>query len=257
MADLRARRPPGTWCWLPLFVLLALATALAVGLWLSALNVLYRDVQLRHPVPASSSGCSCSPVIYPSTTFDEPRCDFLYALNPMAGVIEGFRWALLGRDAAQRHRPCVSTVIVIAAARDRAALLQAHGAHLRGRGLSHERRQRPGRGPRQAVPHRRRRSRRYRTLRDTLVRAVQAAHRAHPPPRAPPRTSADDALGAARRLLRGAGGRGRSGIIGATAPARARCSRSSRASPSRPRAASSSTAASGACSRSAPASTPS
>ena len=79
---------------LPLFVLLALATALAVGLWLSALNVQYRDV--RYTIPfLTQLWMYATPVVYPSSIVPEPWRALL-GLNPLAGVVEGFRWALLG-----------------------------------------------------------------------------------------------------------------------------------------------------------------
>ena len=81
---------------LPLFVILAALTALAVALWLSALNVLYRDV--RYVIPfLVQLWLFISPVAYPSTLVPEPW-DAVYGLNPMVGVIEGFRWALLGES---------------------------------------------------------------------------------------------------------------------------------------------------------------
>jgi lipopolysaccharide transport system permease protein len=79
---------------LPLFILLALATALGIGLWLSALNVQYRDFQYTIPFLVQL-GLFASPVVYPASLVPEP-VRFLYGLNPMAGVIEGFRWALFG-----------------------------------------------------------------------------------------------------------------------------------------------------------------
>lgn len=79
---------------LPLFLLLALITVLGVGLWFSALSVKYRDV--RYIVPfLVNFWMFATPVIYPSGLLDEPWRT-LYGLNPMAGVVEGFRWALLG-----------------------------------------------------------------------------------------------------------------------------------------------------------------
>src|SRR5262249_20273902 len=78
---------------LPLFVLFAVATALAVGVWLAALNVQYRDV--RYTIPfLTQFWMFASPVAYPSSLVPEAWRP-LYGLNPMAGVIEGFRWALL------------------------------------------------------------------------------------------------------------------------------------------------------------------
>jgi lipopolysaccharide transport system permease protein len=79
--------------WLPLFVLLALATSLAVGLWLSALNVEYRDVRFLVPFLAQI-WMYATPVAYPSSLLHEPWRT-IFGLNPMAGVVEGFRWALL------------------------------------------------------------------------------------------------------------------------------------------------------------------
>jgi lipopolysaccharide transport system permease protein len=80
---------------LPVFLLLAVVTALAVGLWLSALNAIYRDV--RYVVPfVIQCWMFASPVVYPSSLVPE-RWRLLYGLNPMAGVIEGFRWAILGQ----------------------------------------------------------------------------------------------------------------------------------------------------------------
>ena len=79
---------------LPLFLLLALATSLGVGLWLSALNVKYRDFQYTVPF-IIQIGMFASPVVYASSLVPE-SLRVWYGLNPMAGVIEGFRWALLG-----------------------------------------------------------------------------------------------------------------------------------------------------------------
>jgi lipopolysaccharide transport system permease protein len=80
--------------WLPVFLLLAILTALGVGLWLSALNALYRDV--RYVVPfLINFWWIASPVAY-SSSIVRARWRWLYGLNPMAGVIEGFRWSLSG-----------------------------------------------------------------------------------------------------------------------------------------------------------------
>jgi len=79
---------------LPAFILLALLTSLSVGLWLSALNVKYRDFQYTIPF-LLQLWLFASPVVYPSSMLPE-QFQLLYGLNPMAGVIEGFRWALLG-----------------------------------------------------------------------------------------------------------------------------------------------------------------
>jgi lipopolysaccharide transport system permease protein len=81
---------------LPLFLLLAVTTALGVGLWLSALNVQYRDV--RYTIGfLTQFWLFATPVAYPSSLVPE-RWRWLYGLNPMAGVVEGFRWALLGKS---------------------------------------------------------------------------------------------------------------------------------------------------------------
>ncbi len=80
---------------LPLFTLLALAAALAVGLWLSALNVKYRDV--RYTIPfLSQFWLFITPVAYSSSLVPE-KWQAIYGVNPMAGVVDGFRWALLGK----------------------------------------------------------------------------------------------------------------------------------------------------------------
>lgn len=89
-----------TWniVWLPVFLLLALITALGVGLWLAALNVEYRDI--RYVVPfLTQFWLFGTPIAYPSSLLAEPWRT-VYGLNPMVGVVEGFRWALLGTDTA-------------------------------------------------------------------------------------------------------------------------------------------------------------
>ena len=79
---------------LPLFLLLALVTALGVGLWFAALNVKYRDVRYLIPF-LTQFWLFATPVVYPSSLLEQPWRT-LYGLNPMVGVVEGFRWALLG-----------------------------------------------------------------------------------------------------------------------------------------------------------------
>ena len=89
----------------PGFVLLAVTTALAVGLWLSALNVKYRD--MRYTIPfITQLWLFISPVAYPSSLVPE-SWRWLYALNPLVGVIEGFRWTLFG----QTQRPGIEMVL--------------------------------------------------------------------------------------------------------------------------------------------------
>jgi lipopolysaccharide transport system permease protein len=97
-------RVPLSWnmAWLPGLVLLALLTALAVGLWLSALNVQYRDVQ--HMIPfLLQAWMYASPVVYSIDLIPaHGPWRLIYGLNPMTGVIQGFRWALLGGQAPDR-----------------------------------------------------------------------------------------------------------------------------------------------------------
>jgi lipopolysaccharide transport system permease protein len=90
-----AIHPPLTVLLLPVLILLAGLTALGVGLWASALNALYRDVRAVIPFVVQF-WMLASPVAYPSSLVP-PRWRWLYGLNPMAGVIDGFRWALTGR----------------------------------------------------------------------------------------------------------------------------------------------------------------
>lgn len=90
--------PTANVVWLPLLLLLALTTSLGVGLWLSALNVQYRDI--RYVVPfLTQFWLFATPIAYPSSLLSEPWRT-LYGLNPMVGVVEGFRWALLGTNTA-------------------------------------------------------------------------------------------------------------------------------------------------------------
>jgi lipopolysaccharide transport system permease protein len=98
--------------WLPLLLLLALITALGVGLWLSALNVEFRDV--RYVVPfLVQVWLFATPIAYPSSLLPEPWRT-LYGLNPMAGVVEGFRWALLGTNTAPGAMILVSALAAVA-----------------------------------------------------------------------------------------------------------------------------------------------
>src|SRR6266567_4651460 len=96
---------------LPCFLLLAVFTALGVGLWLSALNAIYRDV--RYAIPfVVQFWMFASPVAYPSSLIPE-RWRWLYGLNPMAGVIEGFRWALSGTGQPPSSLLAVSAAMVL------------------------------------------------------------------------------------------------------------------------------------------------
>ena len=94
-----AYQVPPTWnvVWLPFFVLLAMVTTLGVSLWLSALNVLYRDVQYIIPFLVQL-WMFLSPVMYPTSKIPSGWPSVIYNLNPMTGVIGGFRWALFGDD---------------------------------------------------------------------------------------------------------------------------------------------------------------
>ncbi len=94
---------------LPLFILLALITALGVGLWLSALNVIYRDINYILPF-LTQFWLFITPIAYPSSMIPE-RWRLIYALNPMTGVVEGFRWVLLGTATAPGPMLAVSTAI--------------------------------------------------------------------------------------------------------------------------------------------------
>lgn len=95
---------------LPLFVLLAMVTALSVGLWLSTLNIQYRD--FRYTIPfLTQFWMFATPVAYPSSLVPE-QWRALYGLNPMAGVVEGFRWALLGTAAPAWGLMAVSALTV-------------------------------------------------------------------------------------------------------------------------------------------------
>jgi len=84
--------------WLPFLLVLAFVTALGVGLWFSAMNVQFRDV--RYTVPFMTQfWLFATPIAYPSSLLSEPWRT-IYGINPMVGVVEGFRWALLGTDTA-------------------------------------------------------------------------------------------------------------------------------------------------------------
>ncbi len=98
--------------WLPMLVLLALITALGVGLWLSALNVRYRDVRYTLPF-LTQFWLFATPIAYPSSLLPE-NWKLLYALNPMVGVVEGFRWALLGTQTRPGSMVIASAIAAFA-----------------------------------------------------------------------------------------------------------------------------------------------
>jgi lipopolysaccharide transport system permease protein len=104
-------RPDWALLMLPVFLLLSVLTALGVGLWLSALNAIYRDV--RYVVPfLVQFWMFASPVAYPSSLVPA-RWRWLYGLNPMAGVIEGFRWSLTGHGDPPGRLVLVSASVVV------------------------------------------------------------------------------------------------------------------------------------------------
>ena len=103
-----------TWALLtfPLFVILALLTAIAVGLWFAAVNVQYRDVQYALPF-IIQAWMYASPVAYSSELIPPGIWRMLYGLNPMAGVIDGFRWALLGTQFPDLPLFLVSILVML------------------------------------------------------------------------------------------------------------------------------------------------
>jgi lipopolysaccharide transport system permease protein len=103
--------PTAAIVWLPAFVLLAVVTALGVGLWLSALNVQFRDVRYVLPFLVQF-WLFGTPIAYPSSLLSEPWRT-VYGLNPMAGVVEGFRWALLGSGSPPGPMILVSAVAAL------------------------------------------------------------------------------------------------------------------------------------------------
>jgi len=98
--------------WIPALLLLALVASLGVGLWLSALNVAYRDIRYALPFLVQF-WMFASPIAYPSSLLPEPWRT-LYGLNPMVGVVEGFRWALLGTQTAPGPIIIASTLASVA-----------------------------------------------------------------------------------------------------------------------------------------------
>jgi len=97
--------------WLPLLLLLSFVTAMGVGLWLSAMNVQFRDV--RYAVPfLTQFWLFATPIAYSSSLLPQPWRT-LYGLNPMVGVVEGFRWALLGTETAPGPIIIVSALVAV------------------------------------------------------------------------------------------------------------------------------------------------
>jgi lipopolysaccharide transport system permease protein len=103
------RWPTGNVVWLPLLLLLAFVTALGVGLWLSAMNVRFRDV--RYTIPfLTQFWLFATPIAYPSSLLEEPWRT-LYGINPLVGVVEGFRWALVGTETKPGAMMLVSSSV--------------------------------------------------------------------------------------------------------------------------------------------------
>ena len=104
--------PSANILWLPFLLLLAICTALAAGLWFSAMNVKYRDI--RYVVPfLTQIWLFATPIAYPSSLLED-KWRTVYGLNPMVGVVEGFRWALLGSGTPPGPMLVVSTVAALA-----------------------------------------------------------------------------------------------------------------------------------------------
>ena len=104
--------PTANIVWIPLFLLLALVTSLGVGLWFSAMNVQFRDV--RYIVPfLTQFWMLATPVAWASSALP-PHLRALLGLNPMAGVVEGFRWAILGTTSAPGPTILVSAIVAVA-----------------------------------------------------------------------------------------------------------------------------------------------
>jgi len=104
--------PTANVIWLPAFLLLALVTSLGVGLWFAAMNVQFRDV--RYAIQfLVQFWMFATPVAYPSSMIENDVLRALYGINPMAGVIEGFRWALLGTQTAPDAIIGVSALVAL------------------------------------------------------------------------------------------------------------------------------------------------
>jgi lipopolysaccharide transport system permease protein len=97
--------------WLPAFLLLTLVTSLGISLWLSAINVEYRDIKYVVPF-LTQIWLFATPIAYSSSLLDEPWRT-VYGINPMVGVVEGFRWALLGTNTQPGSMVLVSAVAAI------------------------------------------------------------------------------------------------------------------------------------------------
>ncbi len=97
--------------WLPLLIVLVIVTSLGIALWLSALNVKFRDV--RYVIPfLTQIWMFATPIAYPSSLLKQPW-NTVYGINPMVGVVEGFRWALLGTKTAPGLMVIVSAAMSV------------------------------------------------------------------------------------------------------------------------------------------------
>ena len=103
--------PTANIIWLPLFLLLTFSTSLGVGLWFSALNVQFRDIRYTTPFLVQF-WLFATPIAYASSMLPEPW-RIVYGLNPMAGVVEGFRWALLGVETRPGPMILVSALVSV------------------------------------------------------------------------------------------------------------------------------------------------
>lgn len=103
--------PTANVVWLPFLLLLEIGTALGIGLWLSAMNVQFRDIRYVLPF-LTQFWLFATPIAYPSSLLGEPWRT-VYALNPMVGVVEGFRWALLGTHTAPGPIIAVSALVAL------------------------------------------------------------------------------------------------------------------------------------------------
>lgn len=103
--------PTLNFVFLPLFLLLTVTTSLGVGLWLSSMNVKFRDVKYTVPFLVQF-WMFATPIVYPSSLLPEPWRT-VYGINPMVGVVEGFRWALLGTKTTPGPMVAVSAVMAI------------------------------------------------------------------------------------------------------------------------------------------------
>lgn len=97
---------------LPLFLLLAFITSLGVGLWLSAMNVQFRDIKYTVPF-ITQFWLFATPIAYPSSLIENDVLRALYGLNPMTGVVEGFRWALLGVNTSPGPILLISSTVSV------------------------------------------------------------------------------------------------------------------------------------------------